>query len=134
YPLFRQPSIYSLTFDEFQSTLGGPGKDFGSMNMEELLKSIWTAEENHQAVVPPSAVFGTLNSGGIQRQGSLTLPRTLSQKTVDEVWRDVLNESIVPKNGTWTGTVNSSEPTLGKVTLQDFLDSIGVAIEDTHHP
>uniref|UniRef100_J3LHF1 BZIP domain-containing protein n=1 Tax=Oryza brachyantha TaxID=4533 RepID=J3LHF1_ORYBR len=46
-PLARQGSVYSLTFDEFQSTLGGVGKDFGSMNMDELLRSIWTAEESH---------------------------------------------------------------------------------------
>uniref|UniRef100_A0A0D9VLF8 BZIP domain-containing protein n=1 Tax=Leersia perrieri TaxID=77586 RepID=A0A0D9VLF8_9ORYZ len=70
-PLARQGSVYSLTFDEFQTTLGGVGKDFGSMNMDELLRSIWTAEESH-AVGEPAAV---------QRQGSLTLPRTLSQKT-----------------------------------------------------
>ncbi|KAL7206524.1 hypothetical protein ACSBR2_019272 [Camellia fascicularis] len=42
FPLARQSSIYSLTFDEFQNTLGGFGKDFGSMNMDELLKNIWT--------------------------------------------------------------------------------------------
>ena len=49
-PLSRQGSIYSLTFDELQSTLGGMGgglgKDFGSMNMDELLRSIWTTEES----------------------------------------------------------------------------------------
>ncbi|TQD72642.1 hypothetical protein C1H46_041827 [Malus baccata] len=44
-PLATQSSIYSLTFEELQNTIGGPGKDFGSMNMDELLKSIWTAEE-----------------------------------------------------------------------------------------
>ncbi|KAK8704479.1 hypothetical protein V6N13_048101 [Hibiscus sabdariffa] len=43
--LSGQPSIYSLTLDEFQSTMGGIGKDFGSMNMVELLKNIWSAEE-----------------------------------------------------------------------------------------
>ncbi|VAI71948.1 unnamed protein product [Triticum turgidum subsp. durum] len=45
--LARQGSIYSLTFDEFQSALGGAGKDFGSMNMDELLRNIWTAEESN---------------------------------------------------------------------------------------
>lgn len=44
--LGRQSSIYSLTLDEFQNTLCENGKNFGSMNMDEFLNSIWTAEEN----------------------------------------------------------------------------------------
>ncbi|XAR64656.1 hypothetical protein NMG60_11008415 [Bertholletia excelsa] len=43
--LGRQSSIYSLTLDEFQHTLCGSGKNFGSMNMDEFLNSIWAAEE-----------------------------------------------------------------------------------------
>lgn len=95
FPLARQSSIYSLTFDELQNTYGGLGKDFGSMNMDELLKNISSAEETQAmttASVPgggESGVFG----GNLQRQGSFTLPRTLSQKTVDEVWRDLLKEN-----------------------------------------
>ncbi|KAK8681607.1 hypothetical protein V6N13_054009 [Hibiscus sabdariffa] len=42
--LSRQPSIYSLTLDEFQSIMGGIGKDFGSLSMDEPLKNIWSAE------------------------------------------------------------------------------------------
>ncbi|KAJ0259695.1 Basic-leucine zipper domain-containing protein [Hirschfeldia incana] len=61
--LGRQSSIYSLTLDEFQHALCENGKNFGSMNMDEFLVSIWNAEENnnnnHQAVaashsVPPN--------------------------------------------------------------------------------
>nr|AFO63293.1 bZIP14 [Tamarix hispida] len=48
--LGRQSSIYSLTLDEFQHTLCDGGKNFGSMNMDEFLNSIWTAEENQQAL------------------------------------------------------------------------------------
>ncbi|KAL6957498.1 hypothetical protein U1Q18_044710 [Sarracenia purpurea var. burkii] len=44
--LGRQSSIYSLTLDEFQHTLCESGKKFGSMNMDEFLNSIWTAEDN----------------------------------------------------------------------------------------
>ncbi|GAY54894.1 hypothetical protein CUMW_160290 [Citrus unshiu] len=93
FPLARQPSVYSLTFEEFQNTWGGLGKDFGSMNMDELLKNIWTAEENH-AMNSSASAAGESNApgGNLQRQGSLTLPRTLSQKTVDEVWRDLMKE------------------------------------------
>ncbi|GFP80700.1 abscisic acid-insensitive 5-like protein 4 [Phtheirospermum japonicum] len=124
YQLARQSSIYSLTFDEFQATMGGPGKDFGSMNMEDLLKSIWTAEESQPTI------GGNLSvpSGNLQRQGSLTLPRTLSQKTVDEVWKDVLKETIGMNSG--LSSLGQREPTLGEMTLEDFLTKAGVVRED----
>ncbi|MBA0771647.1 hypothetical protein Gotri_007136 [Gossypium trilobum] len=94
FPLTRQSSIYSLTFDELQNTFSGIGKDFGSMNMDELLKNISTAEET-QAFMTASVPGGegSLSGGNLQRQGSLTLPRTLSQKTVDEVWRNLMKEN-----------------------------------------
>ncbi|KAL0720986.1 hypothetical protein Bca4012_035585 [Brassica carinata] len=59
--LGRQSSIYSLTLDEFQHALCENGKNFGSMNMDEFLVSIWNAEENnnnnnnHQAAATTAA-------------------------------------------------------------------------------
>lgn len=102
-PLGRQgSSVYSLTFDEFQSALGGPGKDFGSMNMDELLRSIWTAEES-QAKWGEHGPISHLDGGSCRRPpwGScrsrarltLTLPHKLSDKTMDEVWRDFVPDS-----------------------------------------
>ncbi|KAI4378666.1 hypothetical protein MLD38_016114 [Melastoma candidum] len=44
--LVRQSSIYNLTLDEFQHALCESGKNFGSMNMDEFLTSIWSAEES----------------------------------------------------------------------------------------
>ncbi|KAI3819772.1 hypothetical protein L1987_13621 [Smallanthus sonchifolius] len=117
--LGRQSSIYSLTLDEFQHTLNESGKNFGSMNMDEFLNSIWTAEENQAhtqvhlpATTPTSANMGAnvagssgqflmgINRGSaepnmiarqlsLSRQGSLTLPGPLSRKTVDEVWSEI---------------------------------------------
>nr|ACB46529.1 stress-related protein 1 [Glycine max] len=146
--LLRQPStIYSLTFDEFQSTMGGIGKDFGSMNMDELLKNIWTAGETQAMVFSAVAAAGgveghnnnsnnnPINCSGLQRQGSLTLPRTLSQKTVEEVWRDLIKESGGEANdGGSGGNGGSSNPqmqaTLGEMTLEEFLVRAGVVRED----
>ncbi|KAG1366636.1 bZIP transcription factor 46 [Cocos nucifera] len=136
-PLARQPSVYSLTFDEFQSTLGGVGKDFGSMNMDELLKNIWTAEESQAMATALGSASGAVGGGldgsgaggGLQRQGSLTLPRTLSQKTVDEVWKDLIRESGL---GSSSGTElqQQRQPTLGEMTLEEFLVRAGVVRED----
>uniref|UniRef100_A0A1D1Z9H4 ABSCISIC ACID-INSENSITIVE 5-like protein 5 n=1 Tax=Anthurium amnicola TaxID=1678845 RepID=A0A1D1Z9H4_9ARAE len=139
--LVRQSSIYSLTFDEFQSTLGGPGKDFGSMNMDEFLKNIWTVEE--MQTMSSAAAIGASGEGvatgngmaGLQRQGSLTLPRTISQKTVDEVWQDLFVEG----GGSGQGPAGSGlqpqqrELTLGEMTLEDFLVRAGVVREDLTH-
>ncbi|KAL2515999.1 ABSCISIC ACID-INSENSITIVE 5-like protein 4 [Forsythia ovata] len=132
YPLAQQSSVYSLTFDEFQNSLAGPGKDFGSMNMEDLLKSIWTAEETQAMASSPAMGDGMAPGGNLQRQCSLTLPRTLSQKTVDEVWRDVLKETVGAKDGSGGGGLNLEvrQPTLGEMTLEDFLGRAGVVRED----
>ncbi|EYU36305.1 hypothetical protein MIMGU_mgv1a007419mg [Erythranthe guttata] len=149
YPLTRQHSVYSLTFDEFQSTVAGTTKDFGSMNMDELLRSIWSAEEN-QIFGSTSGVGGGGGGGGVGgdggngyllRQGSLTLPRTLSQKTVDEVWRDMAKDynnsnSNAGKDSVAGGTTGGSfgvpqgQPTLGEITLEEFLFRAGVVKED----
>lgn len=140
YPLARQPSVYSLTFEEFQNTWGGLGKDFGSMNMDELLKNIWTAEET-QSLSSSINVSGggNVSGGNLQRQGSLTLPRTLSQKTVDEVWKDlIIKESSgggkeVTSGSAGGGGVSNMpqrQPTLGEMTLEEFLVRAGVVRED----
>ncbi|XP_076913255.1 protein ABSCISIC ACID-INSENSITIVE 5-like [Bidens hawaiensis] len=62
--LGRQSSIYSLTLDEFQHTLNESGKNFGSMNMDEFLNSIWTAEENqaHTQIHPPAATMAAASA------------------------------------------------------------------------
>ncbi|XP_024973278.1 ABSCISIC ACID-INSENSITIVE 5-like protein 5 isoform X2 [Cynara cardunculus var. scolymus] len=134
--LARQGSIYSLTFDELQTTMGSIGKDFGSMNMDELLKSIWNAEEV-QTTVNTTTNGGQDGGGGgggggdgganIQRQGSLTLPRTISQKTVDEVWKDISKEF---SNGFGQPHLPQRQQTLGEMTLEEFLVKAGVVREE----
>jgi ABA responsive element binding factor len=141
-PLGRQSSLYSLTFDELQSTLGEPGKDFGSMNMDELLKNIWTAEETQAIMTTTSSIAAVGPSNGfvypggnhLQRQGSLTLPRTLSQKTVDEVWKHLMSKESGDVNMGSSCGGGSDAPgrqrTLGEMTLEDFLLRAGVVKDD----
>ncbi|RCV11966.1 hypothetical protein SEVIR_2G239700v4 [Setaria viridis] len=135
-PLARQGSVYSLTFDEFQSALGGAaggggggiGRDFGSMNMDELLRNIWNAEET-QAMA--SASGAGAQPAPLQRQGSsLTLPRTLSSKTVDEVWRNLVRDE--PPQGVDGGGQQQAhrQSTLGEMTLEEFLVRAGVVREN----
>ncbi|CDY27189.1 BnaA09g36130D [Brassica napus] len=98
--LNRQGSLYSLTLDEVQTHLGSSGKALGSMNLDELLKSVCS--------------------------GSLTLPRDLSKKTVEEVWKDIQQD----KNGGGSGHERrDKQPTLGEMTLEDLLLKAGVVTE-----
>ncbi|XP_062228359.1 bZIP transcription factor 46-like isoform X2 [Phragmites australis] len=146
--LARQGSIYSLTFDEFQSALGGASKDFGSMNMDELLRNIWTAEESNAMAAATTTAAAPVDAhahaqpGSIQRQGSFTLPRTLSQKTVDEVWREIVRltggeeQAAAPAAPTPppAQTQAQRQPTLGEMTLEEFLVRAGVVREDMGQP
>ncbi|KAL8154008.1 hypothetical protein V2J09_011768 [Rumex salicifolius] len=132
FPLPRQTSIYSLTFDEFRNSLG---KEFGSLNMDELLKSIWKAEDALNTASTSTTTgggggqFGINQGGYLQRQGSHTLPRTLSQKTVDEVWRDMSNDFNTGKDSDLAQTPQR-QPTLAEITLEEFLVRAGIVRED----
>ncbi|XP_077230731.1 protein ABSCISIC ACID-INSENSITIVE 5-like [Tasmannia lanceolata] len=150
FPLARQPSIYSLTLDEFQHTLCEPGKNFGSMNMDEFLANIWTAEES-QAVTVAGALEQTNHIGveetkidkpppnnqtvsSLHRQGSFSLPAPLCSKTVDEVWSEIHREQPPhqnPNNISNSGNPGNAtrQPTFGEMTLEDFLIKAGVVRE-----
>ncbi|KAI6689012.1 hypothetical protein NL676_025840 [Syzygium grande] len=128
-PLTRQPSVYTLTFEEFQNSIG---KDFGSMNMDELLKNIWSAEENQSMASASGAGAGGqggqdgigVPGGYLQRQGSLTLPRDAEPKDRGRVGKDggiVTGGPVVPQR----------QQTLGEMTLEEFLFRAGVVREDT---
>lgn len=135
--LIRQSSIYSLTFDEFQNTLGGLGKDYGSMNMDELLRNIWTAEET-QGFASSGVSRGCGNAPSVvplQKQGSLTLPRTLSQKTVDDVWKDLFKEStdFGSSSGVMGSKLEQRQATLGEMTLEEFLMKAGVVRDNNNN-
>ncbi|XP_027342494.1 ABSCISIC ACID-INSENSITIVE 5-like protein 2 isoform X3 [Abrus precatorius] len=86
--LSRQGSWYSLTLDEVNSQLGDMGKPLGSMNLDELLQNVWTAEAS-KSVIGSVESENMSSSSSLQRQASLTLARALSGKTVDDVWREI---------------------------------------------
>lgn len=137
-PLSRQGSLYGLTLDEVQNQLGGMGKPLGSMNLDELLKSVWSVEANQGlnmgAAEPESTQSGLL--APLQKQPSFTLSRALSKKTVDEVWKDIQqgeiddgsNKSKKKKKDSGLGD-QDAKPSLGEMTLEDFLHKAGVVAE-----
>ncbi|XP_010516285.1 PREDICTED: ABSCISIC ACID-INSENSITIVE 5-like protein 2 isoform X2 [Camelina sativa] len=119
----RQGSLYSLTLDEVQNHLGSPGKALGSMNLDELLKSVCSVEANQPSSMALNGAAAAQE--GLSRQGSLTLPRDLSKKTVDEVWKDIQQN----KNGGNAHERRDKQPTLGEMTLEDLLLKAGVVTE-----
>ncbi|KAF6172105.1 hypothetical protein GIB67_029523 [Kingdonia uniflora] len=144
----RQSSIYSLTLDEFQHTLCETGKNFGSMNMDEFLTNIWTAEENNQAATATGVLVEEDEAAeqnndqtkstppGLSRQGSLTIPAPLCRKTVEEVWSEIHRnqQQQQPQNSNnnnvgSSGSTHHRTQTFGEMTLEDFLIKAGVVRE-----
>nr|GEX26486.1 abscisic acid-insensitive 5-like protein 2 [Tanacetum cinerariifolium] len=121
--LSRQGSLYNLTLDEVQQQLGDLGKPLNSMNLDELLKSVSTAEGN-QGLVSGSSL-------------------DLRKKTVDEVWQDIQHgegkKSVkssgsfrsCDRKGSSSSRVSERQGTLGEMTLEDFLVKAGVVAESS---
>lgn len=128
-PLIRQNSWYGLTLDEVKNQLGETGKPVGSMNLDELLQNIWTAEAN-QSMGMENESSSSVSS--LQREASFTLARALSGKTVDDVWREI-QQGQKKKNREDLRSQNS-ETTLGDMTLENFLIQAGIFAEASPSP
>ncbi|RDX71003.1 Protein ABSCISIC ACID-INSENSITIVE 5, partial [Mucuna pruriens] len=129
--LGRQTSIYSLTLDEFQQSVCESGKNFGSMNMDEFLTSIWSAEEinnnnnNNLPLSMPTPTTLLRKQSSLPRQPSMSLPPPLCSKTVDEVWSHIHKQQ---HNNNIQNTA-PRQPTFSEMTLEDFLVKAGVVRE-----
>ncbi|KAL6953316.1 hypothetical protein U1Q18_003130 [Sarracenia purpurea var. burkii] len=84
------------------------------MNMDELLKNIYGDAE----AFPASAAENGGGGGGVSlsRQGSLMLSKNVGNKTVDEVWKEIV-----------AGSGGDREP---EMTLEDFLTKAGAVREE----
>ncbi|XP_015088864.1 ABSCISIC ACID-INSENSITIVE 5-like protein 2 [Solanum pennellii] len=129
--LARQGSLYSLTLDEVQNQLGDLGKPLSNMNLDELLKTVWTVEASQGM---GGTDYGVLQHGqdasgsSLNRQSSITLTSDLSKKTVDQVWQDIQQGH---KRDRIDRKAQERQPTLGEMTLEDFLVKAGVVAEST---
>ncbi|CAM8884920.1 hypothetical protein QQ045_020697 [Rhodiola kirilowii] len=99
-------SIFNLTLDEVQSQLDSLGKPLSSMNLEELVRTVRTADSNK--------VLGTEND--------------LGAKTVSEVWSNI-QQGHTENNCEDRTTSSRCQPTLGELTLEDFLAKAGIVDE-----
>ncbi|KAL5764551.1 hypothetical protein ACOSP7_016906 [Xanthoceras sorbifolium] len=128
-PLVRQNSWYSLTLNEVENQLGNLGKPLGSMNLDELLKNMWNSEANQSTGMD---IENTSSASSLQRQASLTLARALSGKTVDQVWKEI-QQGQKKRYGEEMES-HQREPTLGEITLEEFLVQAGLFAEASISP
>ncbi|CAI0397715.1 unnamed protein product [Linum tenue] len=129
--LSSQNSWYSFTMHEIQNQLEGRlQKPLGSMNLDELLKSVWITEANHSMGMDYSNE-GASSASSVQREASMTLARALSGKTVDQVWKEI---QLGQRKRFGGGQQQDREPELGDVTLEDFLIQAGLFAEVSVSP
>lgn len=119
-------SLYNLTFDEVQTQLGKIGKPLNAMNLDELLKSVLAVEGG--LLQNPSSSSSTSSSLFLQ---NFNLNGTLSKKTVDEVWKEIVghgnvNVNPMDHNNQFVDHQQQQLSTLGETTLEDFLVRAGV--------
>ncbi|URE35617.1 Basic region leucine zipper [Musa troglodytarum] len=119
--LARQGSIYSLTLNEVQSHLGEP---LHSMNLDELLRSVFPSEEHQSSGADAGGGHGALDPR-LHREGSVTMTRVLSKKTIDEVWRHIQQGQEEAQEGVRD---YGRQSTLGEMTLEAFLSKAGISI------
>ncbi|KAG6517306.1 ABSCISIC ACID-INSENSITIVE 5-like protein 2 [Zingiber officinale] len=125
--LSRQGSLYNLTLNEVQNHIGEP---LLSMNLDDLLKTVFPSEGNQLCAAEVDMPTDRhASSSGLRRQGSMTMPWELSKKTVDEVWRDIQQEQEQNQKKVEIQRLgHEKQPTLGEMTLEDFLVKAGVVV------
>ncbi|KAH9602291.1 hypothetical protein KSS87_012969 [Heliosperma pusillum] len=127
--LSRQGSLYSLTLDEVENHLGNLGKPLGSLNLDELLRTVEATQtiggSNNVHNGAQNLSQGGSGVSGLTRQSSISLTRDLREKTVEEVWREIQQGA--------KSTSEEQDPerqnTFGEMTLEDFLVQAGVVID-----
>ncbi|KAK8926231.1 ABSCISIC ACID-INSENSITIVE 5-like protein 2 [Platanthera zijinensis] len=127
--LGRQGSSFSRTLNDAQNHLGEP---LQSMNLDEFVKNIFPGDVNQDQGMGMEGYNSYASGSGIQRQMSLNMRQLVSKKTVDEVWREI--QQGRQKKGLCSEDRrlgHERQPTLGEMTLEDFLMNAGVPVEDS---
>lgn len=116
----RQSSICSLSsiladLQQPQQISPSPSKTLaGSLSMDDLLKNLYSSDQsqNQLSLTEPHFPDGS---------SSISQPKELGEKTVDEVWKDIVA-------GTESQREGGSE--LEEMTLEDFLTKAGAVREE----
>ncbi|XP_043722671.1 bZIP transcription factor 12-like [Telopea speciosissima] len=124
--LARQSSIYSLTVSELQND---QSKNFGSMNMDELLKNIY-GDNPSAAEIIPNAATGATNEDGESNGG---IPN-VSNRSVEDVWKDIIASAGGASGDRKLRAVSDAQfykdTAYEEMTLEDFLAKAGAVREE----
>ncbi|CAJ1956140.1 unnamed protein product [Sphenostylis stenocarpa] len=131
-----QQSLLSLTIDEFY---GKNGRSLGSMSMDEFIASIWNTD-GIQVNPPPVATYDEAARNKsvapepiILPPAPFSVPSPICKKTVDEVWSEIHKSQPIYNEGNSLGRNETlqKQPTLGEMTLEEFLVKAGVVRESS---
>ncbi|XP_047979747.1 ABSCISIC ACID-INSENSITIVE 5-like protein 6 [Salvia hispanica] len=126
HPLQRCNSWLGLTLGEVERhLLGNLAKPLGSMNLDELLKKVWTTDTSHSSGMES---IETSPAASLQRQASWSLARAFTGKTVNEVWRDI-QRGYKTRNAEGLSSQERAL-TLGETSLEDFLVKAGMYVSN----
>ncbi|CAL1403947.1 unnamed protein product [Linum trigynum] len=148
-------SLWSLTLDEIELK---SGRTLGAMTMEEFLSNVWcNADSTNQVLLAqPNPNDDDDRSSQQQQQpydqqsSSISIPPSLCNKTVDEVWFHIQREifsgphHLNPSTTTTNNNNNDNDSevlhheeqqySLGSMTLEDFLVQAGAVVEEAAQP
>ncbi|KAK8530053.1 hypothetical protein V6N12_060811 [Hibiscus sabdariffa] len=94
------------------------------MTMDDLLKNIYSSSPQPQPRPPPTAssdAHAQFLGASISHEGSFSLPKDVANKSVDEVWKEIVAGG---------GGDQRQEGQLEEMTLEDFLTKAGAVREE----
>lgn len=115
--LDHQSSIYPLTVDDFDCTFSDGTMSFGSMNMDELLKNTWTAEEIQAYAQSPVANSSTaLNAVAPTAAATININPQLPEGQVNTSTENDINiHQSLPRQGSVMLPAPLSQKTVDEV-------------------
>lgn len=117
----RESSVCSMSTIIADLQQSDSSRNLVSMSMDDLLKNIYSDGQSHNQVQDQNHVIGS----SIPRQESFHLPKELTTRTVEEVWKEIVAG----------GDHRREAATDQEITLEDFLSKAGaVRQEDVRVP
>lgn len=87
-----------------------------SMNLDELVKSVINVDQNHHFMQHPSSNSSSSSNNNIDLNAT-----TLSKKSVDEVWKEIVDQEVNNINLSAVDQTSSSINHTHETSLEDFL-------------
>lgn len=99
------------------------------MNMDDFLKNLYSDQGPNQ--LPLSEPHFPDGTSSISRQESFSQPKELGEKTVDDVWREIV-AGTENRRQSGTGEEGNDTSAVGQptITLEDFLTKAGAVSEE----